>query len=70
MNGVTQLENLFKLLNKSREVFTMFIMGYPMSHKQINSYLDALARIKNDDNSGLARKARQIAEERKTEKRV
>ena len=45
----------------------MFIMGYPMSHKQINSYLDALARIKNDDNSGLARKAREIAEQSKIE---
>ena len=70
MNGVTQLENLFKLLNILREVFTMFVFDKPMNDKQINSYLDALARIKKDDNSGLARKARQIAEERKKEKRV
>jgi hypothetical protein len=48
----------------------MFIMGYPMNHKQINSYLDALARTRQDDNSGLARKAKKIVEESKKEKRV
>lgn len=48
----------------------MFIFDKPMNHKEINSYLDALARVKKEDNSGLARKTRQIAEKRKTEKRV
>ena len=67
MNGETQLENLFKLLNKSREVFTMFIFDKPMNHKQINYYLDALMRTRKDDNSGLARKAKKIADERKKE---
>ena len=68
MNGETQLENLLKLLNKLREVFTMFIFDKPMNHKQINSYLDALARVKKED--GLSRKAKKIADERKKEKRV
>lgn len=36
-----------------------------MNHKQINSYLDALARTRKDD--GLARKAKKIADERKKE---
>ena len=41
----------------------MFIFEKPMNHKEINSYLDALARVKKEDNSGLARKAREIAEQ-------
>ena len=39
-----------------------------MNHKQINSYLDALARTRKDDDSGLARKAKTIADECKKEK--
>ena len=46
----------------------MFIFDKPMNHKEINSYLDALARINKED--GLARKAKKIADERKKEKHV
>jgi len=43
----------------------MFIFDKPMNHKEINSYLDALARVKKEDNNGLARKAKKIVEESK-----
>ena len=46
----------------------MFIFDKPMNHKEINSYLDALARIKKEDNCGLAQKAKKIANERKKDK--
>ena len=41
----------------------MFIFEKPMNHKEINSYLDALAQVKKKD--GLARKVKKIADERK-----
>jgi hypothetical protein len=46
----------------------MFIFDKPMNHKEINSYLDAHARVKKED--GLSRKAKKIADERKKGKRV
>ena len=39
-----------------------------MNYKEINSYLDALARTRQED--GLARKAKKVAEERKKENAV
>lgn len=48
----------------------MFIFDKPMNHREINSYLDALARTRKDDNNGLARKAKKIVEESKKENAV
>lgn len=38
----------------------MFILEKPMNHKQIDAYLDALARTRKND--ALARKAKKIAD--------
>lgn len=43
----------------------MFIFDKAMNYKEINSYLDALARTRQED--GLSRKAKKLADERKKE---